>query len=166
MGVIAFLFFSLKQEEKARPPIEPPQARPMASESEETVDIKALVEHLQKNPRDIKVINQLAHTLLKMQMLKEAEQVTLRALEVAPQDAEALIHNAVIRAGKGETKEGIDELQSILEKHPNNEEGWFFLGMLSMQSGDSKTMQKAFKRFVEIAPPGPKRDRIQAMLKP
>lgn len=127
-------------------------------------EITALTERLTEKPDDLSALLRLSHLLLRAQMLDEARVVNDRALRLEPQNPEGRVHAAVLRAGGGDSAGAIEDLNAVLTTSPKLAEAWFFRGMLAMQSGDQKIMQESFTHFVEVAPEGPQRDRIRAML--
>jgi cytochrome c-type biogenesis protein CcmH/NrfG len=127
-------------------------------------ELQQLQDRITQNPNDLEALQRLSHRLLKAMMLEEAKVLNQRALKVAPEDPESLVHAAVIQSGTGDAPGGMKALEEVLVKHPAFAEGWFFKGMLHMQAGDSVQMRRSFEKFVEHAPEGAQKERIKGML--
>lgn len=139
-----------------------PGARAAASDQHDP-EIRALLDRLQSSPNDVDALVRVAHRLLNTMALDDARRVNDRALALDPQNVEARVHDAVLRAATGDPK-AIGTLDKLLESHPTVSEGWFFKGMIAMRQGDMAGMRASFERFLEHAPDGPRKERVRAML--
>ncbi len=106
----------------------------------------------------------LSRILLRQQMFDEATVVVERAKSIAPHDPEVAVSEAVLLSATGNTDQALSALNAILKDHPNIADAWFFRGMIGMQSQNPALAQESWRKFVEVAPPGPRRDRIQGFL--
>ncbi len=169
-GLVGGLYLSVQQESRVRPPMQqapmaPRGAGPMAGGGgAESGRMSELLTVLQEDPTNIEAMVELAHLLLRAQMLKEAQLVTERTLQLQPDHLEALTHAAVIKSGTGDAQGGFDGLDAVLQKDPTFHEAWFFRGMLSMQAGKSEQMKESFEGYLKHAPEGAKKERIKKMM--
>jgi cytochrome c-type biogenesis protein CcmH/NrfG len=162
----AFLYATVQQGSVVQPP--PPFVAPQeAGSAGLQIDKKtllALQKRIESDPTDVAALLELAHALLRGQMLDEARVVNNRALTLAPNNLEALTHAAVLSAGSGDNEGAHAGLKMVLKRDPGFAEAWFFRGMLSMQAGDTQAMQESFAQFIRYAPDGPQKERVRAML--
>jgi tetratricopeptide (TPR) repeat protein len=124
----------------------------------------ALQEQLKQSPDDVPALLELAHMLLRAQMLEEAQVLNDRALTLDGHNLEGLTHAAVLAASRGEHAGAQAGLKAVLTQDPGFAEAWFFRGMLSMQQGDMPAMQESLRQFVRYAPDGAQKERVRAML--
>lgn len=138
-----------------------PQRGPAAAPNAE---VQELLAKLKANPQDVDSMARLGRILLFQQLHHEAQMVTERALQIAPDHLGAQINQAMVTAGKGDAAGALTQLNTIIEQDEKSYDAWFFKGMLSMQNGDNEGMQKSFTQFVSLAPDSPRKDRIKKML--
>ena len=173
-GTASVALFLTSTVQKGATPVAPPvQKAPFAAagggappggQGIDAGELDALKAALAKNPDDVAALVRLAHLALQAQEIGQADALTERALRLQPDQVEAQVHAAVVRAGKGEAAEGMAALEKVLAAHAEFAEGWFFRGMLSMQAGNMDAMRESFGQFVKVAPDGPQKERIRAML--
>jgi tetratricopeptide (TPR) repeat protein len=147
---------------------QPKEASPMtqSTPAAPAVDpeIEALQAKLSSNPNDTASLAALSHKLLRATRIEEANELNKKLLMLEPNNTEGLVHQAVLKAAHGDQEQGLNDLTTLLKTHDNLAEGWFFRGMLSMQLGKNDLMLESFKKFVEVAPEGPQKERIKQML--
>jgi cytochrome c-type biogenesis protein CcmH/NrfG len=170
VAVAAFLYMTVIAEQRPREAggtmtggSETGGAAPAGAGAQMDPEISALVAHLRASPSDLEALVRLGHLVLRGQMLDEARMLTDRALQLAPDNLEARVHDAVLIASR-DPGAGLKKLDAVLEKAPELSEAWLFRGMLGMQSGNQELMRESFTQFVAHAPEGPQRERIRAML--
>ena len=158
VSVVAFLYILVQQQQQ-----DVPSAPPLAAASADQNEMQTLTTSLQNDPNNVPTLLRLSHLLLKDQMLSEAKVVNDKILQLAAHEPEALVHAAVLQASEGDINAALERLTD-LAKENNLAEAWFFRGMLAMQSGNQSVMRDSFEHFVAVAPEGPQRQRIKAML--
>ncbi len=171
-AVVGILWNSLQAQQQPRTEAAPP-AGPMGSMgsmgpapgASATADseVQELITHLKENPSDVKALVRLGHILLHNQMLDEARVVTDRALQLDPEQPEALVHAAVVQSTQN-PQAAAASLDEIIAKNPTFAEAWFFRGMFAMQKGDSARMRESFTKYLSLEPTGSTSDRVRAML--
>lgn len=166
VAVIAALYIWVAQDGKVQPAMQqaPQPSNSKAAATLSDPEMQSLYETLQRNPKDQDALVRMAHRLLAGMMIEEAKIVNDRALQLAPNLTEALVHAAVIRVSAGESAAGITDLENILKQHPDFVEAWFFRGMLAMQAGDTPNMKRSFEQYLKHAPEGAQKERIRMML--
>lgn len=126
-------------------------------------ELETLQLTLAHSPDDVPALVRLGHLALQAQRLEEAQKLTDRVLTLVPNNLEAQVHRAVLRAGDGDGEGADAGLQAVLRADPGFAEAWFFRGMLAMQQGQMDRMRESFEQFVKVAPDGPQKERIRAM---
>ena len=165
VGVLLGLYMMVTHEQRpTAPQAAPPIAAAQASGSDSDAEMLALSKFLRDNPDDVPATVRLAHLLMRATLLTQAQEVNDRALRLQPQNVEARVHAAVLRAGDGETTAALHDLATLAKESPKFAEVWFFRGMLAMRSGDKTLMLDSFRQFIALSPAGPQRDRISKML--
>lgn len=168
MGIVGFLVvvgLVISQEQMVRtegvemtgatPPNDPvpgqsqASADPMAADSQ----FKMYYERAQKNPADTETSSMVGHELIRMQRFDEAEKLTRGALAADPFHLESRVHQAVLRATRGEFREALEDLGHLTRTYPDSHEALLFRGALAMQVGDSQLALASFERFLAESPP-------------
>ncbi len=168
-GVLVTAIFLLWRfvEQEQKPREDPmPQARNEASANPHSGDGELMewIAKLKENPKDLDTMAKLVKRLLRTQMFKEAAILIERARAVDAERVDFQVYEAVLKSANGD-QEGADQaLDALVSAYPDAEEAWFFRGMLAMQSGKAERMQESFERYVDVAPDGPKKERIKRML--
>ena len=126
--------------------------------------MRALAGRVREDPNDVEALVILARKLLRSQAFEEAQVLNQRALTVAPDNLDAQVNAAVLTSARGATAEALKELDGILEKNPQHAPAWFFRGMMGMQSGNQELAMQSWQKFVDVAPEGPQKQRIQGFL--
>lgn len=165
--LLGFLAINLREAAQFSPRSEAAAmgASPMGGqESVSEAELGALKERLQRDANDVSALLRVAHLALRAQQFEEAEAFNRRAMSLAPGSAEGRVHEAMLMAKDGDADGANARLKDITQQDPGMAEAWFFRGMLGMQSGDMSTMREAFTQFMAVAPDGPQKDRVRAML--
>lgn len=173
-GFVALLFWLVNAEATPRTEGAPPAPMQASTNNEAPPthpggfspddEMVRMAERLQKDPKDIEALVLLGHRFLRAQMMDEADVATRRALELDPNHAEAQVHAAALHSAQGDQQAALATLDRVTEKNPQLAEAWFFRGMIGMQSGNTELAQSSWRKFVEIAPDGPQKDRIRGFL--
>lgn len=127
-------------------------------------ELQALVAKLEQDPSDIVSLLALTKKILRAQMYDEAAELVRRVLALEPKNAEARVYEATLKAARGDAAGAMSQLDEVVREAPQLAEAWFFRGMLGMQSGDQARMRESFEKFVAVAPDGPQKERVRAML--
>jgi tetratricopeptide (TPR) repeat protein len=122
------------------------------------------LEHARANPGDAQTSVHVVHELIRRQDYQEARELTEKSLGVDPFLGEARVHRAFLRAVFGDEAGAARELQRVSNLYPNAYEGFLFLGMMSMRSGDNRAALDAFDRFLAEAPPEEQPPQMRAAL--
>lgn len=139
----------------ATPPNDPVPGQSQASADPMAADaqFKMYYERAQKNPGDTEASSLVGHELIRMQRFDEAEKLTRGALAADPFHLESRIHQAVLRATRGEFREALEDLGHLTRTYPDSHEALLFRGALAMQVGDSQLALASFERFLAESPP-------------
>ncbi len=100
----------------------------------------------------VTALDAAAHALLVRERFEEADALVARTLASFPTDAEAIIHDAVLRGVAGET----DAARRELERLAGGPAGWeasLFLAGFALREGDEVAALRALKRVAAEAPP-------------
>lgn len=135
----------------------------IAAETPTDEEVQALMERLKQNPHDVAVTVRLGHLFLAARMFEEAKILTDRALQLDAHNGEALAHAAALRSVQNR-EGGLADLATLLKAEFILAEAWLFRGMIGLASGDMTLMHDSFKHYLEVAPAGPERDHVSAML--
>lgn len=101
---------------------------------------------------------------LATQQFEVAEQKLLRIRALEPDNEVAQVYEAVLMAAAGDTTSANARLDKLTTSNPKLPDAWLFRGMMAMQAGNMDRMRESFTQFISVAPAGPQRDRIKAML--
>ena len=166
-AIVAFLAYDLRQNmapASAMAPGEASMATGPAGDMPSAEELASLRARIEADPNDGEALLRVAHLALRAQQFAEAEAFNRRAMAVLPRSLEGRTHLAVLKAKDGDTQAALSGLHEVVQEDPGFAEAWFFRGMLGMQSGDMDTMREAFGQFVVVAPDGPQKERVRAML--
>jgi tetratricopeptide (TPR) repeat protein len=75
-----------------------------------------------------------------------------KALDLNPENSTAKIGKAIAIVNSNSPMDGIMMLREVIEKEPENELAGFYLGTLSMKSGQFEKAVERFKKVVEVNP--------------
>lgn len=118
-----------------------PMSSAEAPEGEAQPDprVLALEKKIAETPGDIALLNDLTELQLARQDLGGALDANNRALEAAPDDVDAAVFRAVLRAFIGKRDEAMAELDQILVKDPKQLRALVYLGLLTVRSNPEKS---------------------------
>ena len=168
VGSIFFLWRLVEVEQKPRQePVRAAEASPPGNQDNPHSgdgELMGWITKLKENPQDLDTMAKLVKRLLRTQMFSEAAILIERARAIDAERVDFQVYEAVLLSAKGDNDAANRALDALVSAYPDAVEAWFFRGMLAMQSGKSERMRESFERYVEVAPDGPKKDRIQRML--
>ncbi|MCK6529858.1 tetratricopeptide repeat protein [Myxococcota bacterium] len=124
--------------------------------------VAALRARLEADPADLDAALALSHALLASQQFDEAARYNDRVLEKRPDDPEALVHLGLMRSVSGDLDGGVAQVDAVLQVDPKMPEALLFRGMLAMQGRDRSAAVAYWRRYLEVAPPGARTDRVRA----
>jgi hypothetical protein len=137
-------------EAEAQPPLalqaEPPP------EDETDPFVERLLGAAQPSDASVAALDVAAHALLVRERFEDAEPLVLRALSTAPTDAEARIHQAVLRGVMGNEAAARAELERLAHG-PAGWEASMFAAGFALRDGDDAAALRALRRFRAEAPP-------------
>ncbi len=113
---------------------------------------------------DVPTLLSQTRQALATQQFEVAEQAILRVRALEPNNEVAQVYEAVLMAAAGDTTGANTRLDNLTTTNPKLPDAWLFRGMMAMQAGNMDRMRESFTQFVAVAPEGPQRDRIKAML--
>jgi tetratricopeptide (TPR) repeat protein len=111
-------------EAAAGPAGAPPAADPRIAE---------LQAELATNPSDLDGWNRLTELTIGVRDLATAMDANQRALALGPNDPDALVYRAVLKAFIGRVDEAIAELEAAAAAHPNHARAFIYQGLLLME---------------------------------
>ena len=168
MSALFLLWRLVEEEQKPRAmPMQQTQNNPAAQNNNPNAadgELMGWISKLKENPKDLDTMAKLVKRLLRTQMFSEASILIERARAIDAQRVDFQVYEAVFKSAKGDQEGANTALDALVSAYPEAAEAWFFRGMLAMQSGKSERMQESFERYVEVAPEGPKKERIKRML--
>jgi hypothetical protein len=137
----------------------------------------AEVERLVKrDSSNLKALLEAGHLYLAERRLDEAAQVTMKALAIDAENAEAHAHVAVLLMAEANSQEdadsarravdaAVDAVNHAIQAQPDLAEAWLFKGMVLMAGRqDMPGAAQAWEQYLKIAPPGADTTRIHAMV--
>jgi len=170
MAVMGGLFLFVSSEQKPAAPdaggvMTTKTAMPafFTAETPDEAEAQGLLARLRAQPGDVAAAVRLGHILVVARMVDEAQVLTARALQLAPENGEALVHAAALRSLTD--KDGaVSQLDRVLGADPKLAEGWLIRGMIGMHAGDGTLMRESFVKFADTAPDGAEREHVRSML--
>jgi hypothetical protein len=127
------------------------EGREAEDEADAVVDRQLARAELADAP--VAALDAAAHALLVRERFEEAEPLVLRALSLAPADAEASIHRAVLAGVLGDTA-GARVALDQLARGPAGWEASLFAAGFALREGDEADAFRALRQFHAQAPPG------------
>ena len=110
-----------------------------------------LVEHiLENNPNDAEALGLLSLLYFDLQEEAPANETSLRALELNPDNYDAKLVNIMIKLITQEAT--IKEIETLLEVSPHDSRLWFALGTTYMAQGDFNSAENILSKAIEIYP--------------
>jgi hypothetical protein len=132
-----------------RPPLalqaEPP------SEDEADPFLEKLLAAVEPADASVAALDAAAHALMVRERFEEAEPLVLRGLSAAPSDAEASIHQAVLKGVLGNEASARADLER-LSHGPAGWEASMFAAGFALRDGDDAAALRALRRFRAQAP--------------
>lgn len=132
--------------------LQPVSPRADATREERDLGLDKALSAAESPEAPLSALDAAAHALLVRERFDEAEPFVSRALALAPRDAEAAIHRAVLRGVAGDTAGARVEL----ERRARGEAGWeasLFSAGFALRDGDDAAALRALRRFCAEAPP-------------
>lgn len=130
------------------------EGEPSPQQIQEMVD--RLAQRLQQNPDDAAGWSMLARSYLALGRLDEAVGASERALQMRPQDAQALVDHAdvlAMRNGRSLNGEPTRLIQRALQIDPNNVKGLALAGAAAFDQGRMEEAARLWDRVAELGPP-------------
>lgn len=132
------------------------------------VDI-ARVPDLQKriaaDSNDVDALNELAHIYISTQQFREAAGLSMRALRVDNDNAQAMAHLGVVLWASGDLDAALEAFNHSITFDPKWHEAYLFKGLvLFTAKQDFQGAVETWERYLEVVPPGVNTDRIRGML--
>ena len=128
-----------------------PAPAPMAP-AQMPPEMQALQARLDANPQDIEAINGLTEFYLGMGDAAKAMDLNNKAQELAPDNADTLTFQAVLRAMVGMFPPAIEQLEEVVKKHPEHPQAWTYLGLIQYDKGDKARGLEALEKAVALQP--------------
>ena len=133
------------------------EARPLALQAEPPSEDQAdpfllkLLAAAESADASVAALDAAAHALVVRERFEEAEPLVLRALSAAPMDAEASIHQAVLKGVLGNEAAARAELERLAHG-PAGWEASMFAAGFALRDGDEAAALRALRRFRAQAP--------------
>ena len=122
-------------------------------------------ERVRSYPDDLAARLDLAHRYLDAGRVDEALQEYAVALELDPDDAEALAHVGMVLYLGDRPDEALDSVDRALDTDPDYPEALFFRGVILLRGLDRpQEAIDAFERYLEAAPFGTERQTVQDLI--
>ncbi len=93
------------------------------------------------NPKDAASLDDLTELYLASRDLNGAMRSNARALEADPNDIDATVFRAVLRAFIGRRDQAVTDLNAVLAAHPDQLRALVYMGLLSMQTDPAKAVE-------------------------
>jgi hypothetical protein len=122
-----------------------------ADDDEDDPQLKKLLVAASAPDASVSSLDMAAHALLVRERFEDAEPIALQALALAPKDAEAAIHGAVLRGVAEDTKTARVELER-LARGPAGWEASMFAAGFALRDGDEQAALRLLRRFRASAP--------------
>ncbi|MGO8967957.1 MAG: hypothetical protein ACLQDQ_00085 [Myxococcaceae bacterium] len=137
--------------------------RALEAQPEEAADpvVDRLVAAAEPPGASVRALDAAAHALLVRERFEEADALVARTRASFPADAEAIIHEAVLRGVAGETTDARRELERL----SGGEAGWeasLFLAGFALREGDEVAALRALRRVAAEAPAAEVNPALQA----
>lgn len=110
-----------------------------------------LVENiLENNPNDAEALGLLSLLYFDLQEETQANETSIRALELNPDNYDAKLVNIMIKLMSQETT--VEEIETLLKISPHDSRLWFALGTTYMAQGDFNAAEDILTKAIEIYP--------------
>lgn len=122
-------------------------------------------QRVRQNPQDLAARLDLAHRYLDAGRVEEALDEYTVALELDPDDAEALAHVGMVLYLGDRPDEALASVDRALETDPDYPEALFFRGVILLRGLDRpQEAIEAFEHYLEAAPFGTERQTVQDLI--
>ncbi len=117
---------------------------------------------LAKDPKDIEALIFMANANFDIQRFERAQKFYLRALEVDPNNPHIRTDLASTYRHMGNSDKAIDELDHVINEHPNHEIALYNLGIILLNDKeDGARAAKTWERLVKLNPHDPLSDELR-----
>ncbi len=127
-----------------------------AQQSGPTMDVDALRQAVQQNPKNTAARLDLAQALLIGRDFQGVMEQTEAVLALNPDEPRALSYQAVVRVARGENDRALEMAQRAVELGEDNIETWVYLAIVHAQRGErgpaGEVLERAIGRFPNDAP--------------
>ncbi|MGH7545206.1 MAG: tetratricopeptide repeat protein, partial [Gemmatimonadota bacterium] len=114
---------------------------------------------------DVEAMNELAHIYVSTQQFREAADLSMRALRVDPENAQAMTHLGVVLWASGDLDAAVEAFDHAIQFDPGWHETYLFKGLvLFTGKQDFQGAVETWERYLEVAPPDVNTDRVRGML--
>lgn len=128
-------------------------------------DLAALERAVRERPDDATAQLDYAHALLEDGQMVDALKAFDAAATLDPGNPEPRAYGAWIVFLAGLSDEALSRLDAAVAIDPGYPDARFFRGMVLLRGrGDEARAQVELREFVRLAPPGPERDRVRALI--
>ena len=103
-------------------------------------------------PRDLRILNRLFDTYIRLNLLDRAEEVVIRKNELVPNHPPFQIQLADCYLDSGKPKKSLEVLNSLLAENPENVEALLKIGEAYLHIKDLNAAEDAFKRAIYLMP--------------
>lgn len=142
-----------------------PQSEAASSAQASDDPLAFFEQRVQDQPNDLAARLDLAHRYLDAGMIEESLSQYAVALELDPDDAEALAHVGIILFQSGRPEEALRSVERSLSTDPRYPEALFFQGVILLRGLDRPDEAiTAFETYLDAAPFGVERGKAKDMI--
>ncbi len=127
-------------------------------------ELEVVMKRVHDNPNDLEALKRGGAIFLAQGRIDAASMMIQRSLATAPQDPEVRLQQATLQAMTGDTDAAMVGAAALVADAPGMADAWYLHGMIAMRGGQTERARESFRKFVQLAPDGPKKARIQAIL--
>lgn len=121
---------------------------------------------LAKDPKDIEALVFMANANFDIQRFEKAQKFYLRALDVDPSNPHIRTDLASTYRHMGNSEKAIDELDHVINEHPNHEIALYNLGIILLNDKeDGARAAETWERLVKLNPHDPLSDELRKKIK-
>jgi len=103
-------------------------------------------------PRDLRILNRLFDTYLRLNLLDRAEEVAIRRNKLVPNHPPFQLQLAQCYLLSGKPKKSLEVLNALLDENPENVEALLKIGEAHLHVKDLYAAEDAFKRAIYLMP--------------
>lgn len=127
--------------------------------------VPELQQRIAADSTDVDALNELAHLYVSTQQFREAADLSMRALRIDPENAQAMTHLGVVLWANGELDGALEAFNHAIQFDPRWHETYLFKGLvLFTAKQDFQGAVEAWERYLEVAPPDANTSRVRGML--